>query len=556
MQQIKNDIRGSKRLFSGTTEVSHLTHSDEGSRIERSYSSSWSVSETKEHGARKKASKFGSPRRPSSSSRNYRSPRRASRNLGIEDADRTLEHEMSNMSIEAPWQEPGTSISITPNAALSNVPHIRVTLSTSPQVAHPLAHPPLSYSSSSISRMVSSSTASGTITSSAPSFVKHPGPIQITHIAPSDVPALPQRVGRMVYDKDLMKWVRAAARVVSDAEDQRDQTTGTDGESEDPFKDIESLKEDDSRDTQENVRISEAKVPDAVGKHDQTELSRIENDGEDVEMNDREEVDLASFSFDGPSVAVIRIVPSDESEQGGEVRSSDSESDDHDGVANGGGREDASAIFESEDESSPEPQDLSPIRPVSTACPIGVAPVTPHTKPSLITSIPRPVHKSTSATPVSAMKDPNRERYCTPAHRLGHRRSVSFSDGKRDGPIRGLNPKGHESDDDVVSLATSISEQDPVQGSFIPSARSKRIAEMMQNLESHGKLLLFLCVCRPVLKYCKNSVISLQRSPQVPVISPRRNLSPLLLDDQAVKQMSSIAVGCRAESSQCRRKVI
>jgi hypothetical protein len=354
-----------------------------------------------------------------------------------------------------------------------------------------------------------------------------------------------------------MKWVRAAARVVSDAEDQRDQTTGTDGESEDPFKDIESLKEDDSGDAQENVSISEAEVPDAVGKHDQTELSRIEDDGEDVEMNDREEVDLASFSFDGPSVAVIRIVPSDESEEGEEVRTSDSESDDHDGVANGGGREDAGVIFESEDESSPEPQDLSPIQPVSIACPIGVAPVTPHGKPSsLIASMPRPAPKSTSATPVSAMKDPNRERYCTPAHRLGHRRSVSFSDGKRDGPIRGLNPKGHESDDDVVSLATSISEQDPVQGSFIPSARSKRIAEMMQNLESPGKLLPFSLCCCLVLKYCKTSMISLQRSPQVPVISPRRNFSPSLLDDQAAKQMSSIAVGCRAESSQCRRKVV
>ncbi|OAX39884.1 hypothetical protein K503DRAFT_769104 [Rhizopogon vinicolor AM-OR11-026] len=484
MQQIKNDIRGSKRLFSGATEVSHPTHSDGASRIERSCSSAWSVSEVKETVIKKKASKFGSPRRPSSSSRSYRSPRRTSRNLGIEDADRTLEHEMSNMSIEAPWQEPCTSISVMPNAALNNVPRIRVTPSTSQQsVARLPTQNPLSYSSSSINRMVSSSTASGTImtaASSAPSFVKHPGPVQITCIAPSDVPALPQRVGRMVYDKDLMKWVRAAARVVSDAEDLRDQTTGTDGDSEDPFKDIESLKEDDSRDTHENVRIGEGEVPDAV---DQTELSRIGNDGEDVELNDPEEVDLTSFSFDGPSVAAIRIVPSDESEE--EVQTSDSESDDQDGVANGGEREDAGAVFESEDECSPEPQEPSPIRPVSTSCPMGVAPVTPHCKSSsLIMPIPRSVLKSTSVTPVSAMKDPNRERYYTPAHRLSHRRSVSFSDGKRDGPIRGLNPKGHESDDDVVSLATSISEHDPVQGPFIPSARSKRIAEMMQNLES------------------------------------------------------------------------
>lgn len=488
MQQIKNDIRGSKRLFSGATEASQPTHTEEASRIEHSYNSAWSAYEVKENVARKKASKFGSPRRPSSSSRSYRSPRRTSRHLATEDADRALEHEMSNMSIEAPWQEPGTSISVMPSAALNNLPHIRITPSTSQQlVVHPLTQAIPSYSFS-INRMVSSSTTSGTVittTSSAPSFVKHAGPVQITRIAPSDVPALPQRVGRMVYDKDLMKWVRAAsARMVSDAVD----TTGTDGESEDPFKDIESLKEDDSRDAHERVGIGESEVLDAGGEQDQTELSRIEDDREDVELNDQEEVDLISFSFDGPSVATIHVVPSDESEEGDdEVQTSDSESDDDDGVAN---EEDAGAVCEPEDKSPPEPQDPSPVLPISMSCLIGVTPVTPHCKSSslLNTSMPRSALKSTSVTPASAMKDPNRERYRTPIHRLGHRRSVSFSDGKRDGPIRGLNPKGHESDDDVMSLDTSISEQDPAQG---PSARSKRIAEMMLNLESPGKLLLF-----------------------------------------------------------------
>jgi hypothetical protein len=556
MQQIKNDIRGSKRLFSGTTEVSHLTHTDEPSRVERSYSSAWSVSEVKENVTRKKVSKFGSPCRPSSSSRGYRSPRRTSRNPSIEDADRTLEYEMSNMSIDAPWQEPSPPISVAPSAAFNNVPHIRVTPSTGQQpVAHPPAQVPPSYSSSSINRMVSSSTASGSIittTSSAPSFVKHAGPVQITHIAPSDVPALPQRVGRMVYDKDLMKWVRAASRVVSDADDQRDQTTGTDGESEDPFKDIESLKEDDSRDTHDNVRIAEVTVLDARGEHDQTEFSRVEDNGEDGELNDQEEVDLTSFSFDGPSVAAIRIVPSDESEEGDEeVQTSDSESNDRHGVTRGGEREDA-AVFESEDECSPDLQDPSPVRPVSTSCPIGATPVTPHSKP---TSMPRSVLKSGSVTPASAMKDPNRERYRTPAHRLGHRRSVSFSDGKREGPIQGLNPKGHESDDDVVSLATSISEHDPAQGPFVPSARSRRIAEMMQNLESPGKLLLFfLRVCCPVLIYCKASMTSLQRSRQVLAVQPQKNFGLLLLGHQVAKWLFSIAVGRRAEFSQCHRR--
>lgn len=497
MQQIKNDIRGSKRLFSGATDISHLTHADDISRIERSCDSVSSVSQV--NLGKKKVNKFGSPRRPSSSSKSYRSPRKASRNTIIEDTDRTLEHEMSNMSIEAPWQHLVTSVSITPNAGLNNVPHIRVTPSTSQHsMAHAREQIPSSYPSSStrsgpnedINRMVSSSTASGTITttSSAPSFVKHAGPVQITRIAPSDVPALPQRVGRMVYDKDLMKWVRVATRAASDAEDQRNQTTctGTDGDSEDPFKDIESLKEDDSRDTQGSAHIDvEGDIPEAGGEHDEMEISRVEVE-EDVELNDQEEVDLTSFSFDGPSIAAVRIMPSDDSEGEGEVQTSHSESDNRHVTALGGEGEDAAAVFESEDECSPELQAPLSIRPASNSTAVAT-PVAPQCRSlSLTTPMPRSALKSTSVTPVSAMKDPSRDRHGTPAQRLGHCRSVSFSDGKRDGPIRGLNPKGHESDDDVGSLATSTSEHDPAQGLFIPSARSRRIAEMMENLENPG----------------------------------------------------------------------
>ncbi|KAG1763031.1 hypothetical protein EDD22DRAFT_888907 [Suillus occidentalis] len=495
MQQIKNDIRGSKRLLSGATDISHLTHADEVSRIERSCDSAWSVSHV--NAAKKKVNKFGSPRRLSSSTRSYRSPRKASRNTIIEDADRTLEHEMSNMSIDAPWQQPVTCVSVIPNTGL-NVPYIRVTPTSQQSIVHSPAQVPLSYPSSStrsgsnedLNRMVSSSTASGTITttSSAPSFVKHAGPVQITRIAPSDVPTLPQRVGRMVYDKDLMKWVRVAARTVSDTEDQRDQTTctGADGDSEDPFKDIESLKEDDSRDTHGIAHIDVGgDVPEAGEEPDEMEMSRIEEIEEDVELNDQEEVDLTSFSFDGPSVAAIRVVPSDDSEGDEEVQTSDSESDNRRGA--GGEGEDAVAVFGSEDEFSPELQDPLPIRSGSSSAAVAVTPVAPQCRSlSLITPMPRSALKSTSVTPVSAMKNPSRDRYRTPAQRLGRRRSVSFSDGKRDGPIRGLNPKGHESDDDVGSPATSTSEHDPAQGLFIPSARSRRIAEMMENLESPG----------------------------------------------------------------------
>jgi hypothetical protein len=296
----------------------------------------------------------------------------------------------------------------------------------------------------------------------------------------------------MVYDKDLMKWVRVATRAASDAEDQRDQTacTGTDGDSEDPFKDIESLREDDSRDTHGSAHVDVGgDILEAGGKQDETEMSRIEEVEEDVELNDQEEVDLTSFSFDGPSVTAIRVVPSDESEGDEEVQTSDSESDDRHGATLGGEGEDAAAVFESEDEFSPELQAPSPILTALNSTAVAVTPVAPQCRSlSLVTPMPRSALKSTSVTPVSAMKDPSRDRHRTPAQRLGHRRSVSFSDGKRDGPIRGLNPKGHGSDDDVGSHATSISEHDPAQGLFIPSARSRRIAEMMQNLESPGEL--------------------------------------------------------------------
>ncbi|KAF7365457.1 Sin component scaffold protein cdc11 [Mycena venus] len=82
---------------------------------------------------------------------------------------------------------------------------------------------------------------------------------------------------------------------------------------------------------------------------------------------------------------------------------------------------------------------------------------TPSATPRNPGATPTSAMKSTSATPSSALKDPNRTRFRTP--RRTHRRSVSFSDGKRDGPIRGLS-------------------------SVEPSARSKRIAEMLARSDS------------------------------------------------------------------------
>jgi len=138
-----------------------------------------------------------------------------------------------------------------------------------------------------LNRFVSSSTVSGTTltTGSSGSFVKHPGPAQITRIGPEDVPALPERVGRMVFDKIMMRWVKATTiEPLRISEGGGGGNAEIDAESEDPFRDIESLRE-------------ESLVGDGPG-----EQASPSTDNSDVdEVADEEEMELTSFSFDEPS---------------------------------------------------------------------------------------------------------------------------------------------------------------------------------------------------------------------------------------------------------------
>ena len=105
------------------------------------------------------------------------------------------------------------------------------------------------------------------------------------------------------------------------------------------------------------------------------------------------------------------------------------------------------------------------------------------------TPVIRSALKSGSVTPISAMKPPHRGRLQTPAQKLTHRRSVSFSDGKREGPIVGLGRNLPTPDGSVVlSDPGSLSEGDDVaepgtSTALVPSVRSKRIAEMLEGLE-------------------------------------------------------------------------
>ncbi|EIN12330.1 L domain-like protein [Punctularia strigosozonata HHB-11173 SS5] len=99
-----------------------------------------------------------------------------------------------------------------------------------------------------------------------------------------------------------------------------------------------------------------------------------------------------------------------------------------------------------------------------------------------VTFTPSPAGRATSTTPVSALKDPSRSRYQTPQSRLVHHRSVSFSDGKRDGPIvdaEEIDASAELTGEELSNLSVDLGNGDV----FVPSARSKRIENLMQGLE-------------------------------------------------------------------------
>ena len=80
----------------------------------------------------------------------------------------------------------------------------------------------------------------------------------------------------------------------------------------------------------------------------------------------------------------------------------------------------------------------------------------------------------------------------TPANKYRHCRSVSFSDGKHDGPIRGLG-RGEDGGAETSTSAETGAETTGTEletpagagagaSSFVPSARSKRLENMLAGL--------------------------------------------------------------------------
>ncbi|KAF8158238.1 hypothetical protein B0H34DRAFT_674692 [Crassisporium funariophilum] len=467
MEQIKTDVKRQKRVFSGESETSHVTtHVEESTNsFTRSSSGSIKFNVDGKENHRHSHSTTSTHRRTSSSksntTRSRASPRKAHKRIG-EDAD--LADNLSHMSIHV--QRPIVNITLIPSSN-PPIPNIQR------DFAYPNTLAPPSYPSSSVrlntnedlNRFVSSSTASGTTLTagSAPSFTKHAGPAHIRTIAPGDLPPLPERFGDMLFDKVMMKWVKSTAQAAM----QHDKSVNQSAEvSDDPFGDIESLR-DDSRTEDELEQEQEQTTRQLVEPHvGTTEMSIIQ---EQSEVDDEEEMELTSFSTDASAHVVNIMTGVDTDGYDDDDETTDSQEDDDLHTATQGEINDID--FDSDFEDSPPQNNHSITATAGPSSPGRLAPpavpVATFSTPSRAqsgstggTPVIKSALKSGGATPTSALR--NAHRYSTPLHRKSHRRSVSFSDGKRDGPIRATATPG---------------------GTTVQSVRSKRINDMMNALE-------------------------------------------------------------------------
>jgi protein NUD1 len=178
-----------------------------------------------------------------------------------------------------------------------------------PAYLAPLALPSTStrpgVNTNDLNRFVSSSTASGVTGGSGTttSIVRHEGrPIKL--ITP-DSQLIPDRLGEMMFDQRLMKWVKASAlsREVHPAG--TSMRANDSHESEDPFHDIESLREEADPVVVEDVKQDKPLASNGGG----SQVRRIRNPPSDSEGEDAEEAGLNCFSFDSNFLQDNRVPP-------------------------------------------------------------------------------------------------------------------------------------------------------------------------------------------------------------------------------------------------------
>ncbi|KAG2010102.1 protein phosphatase regulatory subunit, variant 3 [Coprinopsis cinerea AmutBmut pab1-1] len=474
MEQIKNDMKGSKRLFSADTDTSVGTFDDQNESYNCSAVSTTPAPRPRNSAERENRSPSSQARghRRTSSSRSHgsRTNQSPSRVFNRSTHDE-VSHRLSRLSLA----------NVPTNA--SNPPEAEPRQGRPPSSLAPPSYPSASVRANGnedLNRFVSSSTASGTTLTagSAPSFTKHAGPPHLRTIAPTDLPPMPERLGDMLFDKVMMKWVKNTAHATGDPDKSG---ISQDDLSDDPFGDIESLRDDSGG--QETRLDEERNALEVAEDHDAPNASVAEMDEieERSEAEDHEEFELTSFSTDASMHVVDIMTGVDSTGYNDGDETTDSEDDELDGTVTAqpvpvvdyeSGDEDLSMrspppVPGVSIQTAPEHPPHEPITQLSTP--------NRHNRQTLSTTpILRSALKSGSATPTSALKG-SRGRHQTPNQSGIHRRSVSFSDGKLDGPIQDLS--GSTDTDSSTSQAIGVTPN-----ITLPSARSKRIADMMEAL--------------------------------------------------------------------------
>ncbi|KAL5524584.1 NUD1 [Sanghuangporus sanghuang] len=346
-----------------------------------------------------------------------------------------------------------------------------------------------------LNRLVSTGSTVTTATTltvgSADSCVKHAGP-QMVRIAPADLPSIPERVGGMIFDRSLGRWMKErgssdkTATRSSVRRSSQGSIPGMEGftESEDPFRDIESL-----RDGESNHSPPEDAADAGL---DETNRSQDENDGtEDMHIissdsdsfDDSEDAQVSTFTFDRPSTGVVQVMTGQEddlgeSDEDAAALESEDESEVDDGEPSHGEGDDE-ALYDNMASMSIQEDQPGLEEGISTAFADAKAqhrrgntdPARFRNQPNNMVTPKRP-HGRVARPPRSALKSAS----VTPISKGG--RSVSFSDGRKEGKIIGLHPDQGRSE--VTSRALDVPQAINLPAA---SARSKRIMEMLDDLE-------------------------------------------------------------------------
>ncbi|KAG8981599.1 hypothetical protein FRB93_008526 [Tulasnella sp. JGI-2019a] len=381
--------------------------------------------------------------------------------------------------------------------------------STAPTSLHPNHHIPASHDD--MNRFVSSSTlASGISGTTAGSFVKHAGPPNLRTIRPEELQGvLGAKVGKMTYSKERQMWVK-----VKEVEDGVDGDGDGDGDggttSDDPFGDIESLEV-----TPRSDRIVRS-VNRGGGEEGVVERSFVINPVPQRRLRDEEiaqnEEEIAIEDEDAPVPPPPQINPNlqfdsdftatTNADDNNEVIQADAPVG---GDSNQGPVEEVAApateplpIARSLEELNEGianislQMDLSPPRPARPTK-IRTSTIISTTTPVVSRTISTPAPSSSSRPqifPRSALKQPTPQKPTTPRPLtnpdVSHRRSVSFSDGRNAGKIRGLASPTGETEDTVTEPSHHADEEEDTQESaetFVPSARTRRISNLLEGLE-------------------------------------------------------------------------